>query len=307
VQRKDDGIKTLIFFLTPTVMVISGLVFFPFPLDSRIKNLLYIPLFLSLLMLLSGYFGKGKFLPVLRVVGWLLFAFYWSTQINTLFYYEGGDAVNAAICTIGIYVLTYFAYKELTTDIECVPWLAATAGTAGLIYFTMNGIPILRESLIDTVTRHSALLYSLFDGNIRFDDNLIWAGYDYINGSSPTAEIIFACTAIQSMLLFVGLILPLREVSIKRRLLMLSFLIPVIYFLNLIRNASVVYLVGYRITDMNVAHNYIGKTGSLIALVFLVMVVFKYIPELYDKIICTLNLYKEEGFVERCVKGLLRR
>lgn len=306
-QRKDDGIKTLIFFLVPTLMVISGLVFFPFPLDSGIKNLLYIPLFLSLFMLLSGYFGRRKFLPVLRVVGWSLFAFYWSTQINTLFYYEGGDVVNAVICAVGIYVLTYFAYKELTTDKECVPWLAAVAGTAGSIYFTINGIPILRESLIEIVTRHSALLYSIFDGNIKFEDNLIWAGYDYINGSSPTAEIILACTAIQSMLLFVGLILPLREVGIKRRLLMLSFLIPVIYFLNLIRNASVVYLVGYRITDMNVAHNYIGKMGSLIALLFLVMVVFKYVPELYDKIICTLNLYKEEDFVERCLKRILRR
>ena len=306
-QRKGDEIKTLIFFLIPTVMVISGLVFFPFPLDTKVKNLLYVPLFLSLFILISGYFGRRNCLPFLRVIGWLAFAFYWSTQINTLFYYEGGDVVNAAICTIGIYVLTYFAYKDLTTDKECVPWLAACAGTAGLIYFTLDNIPPLRKLLINTVTRHTALLYSVFDAKIKFEDNLIWAGYDYINGVSPTAEIIFACTAIQSMLLFVGLILPLKRVDIKRRLLMLLFLIPVIYFLNLIRNASIVYLVGYRITDMNVAHNYIGKTGSLIALVILVMLVFKYMPELYNNIICTLNLYKEEGFVERCLKRVFKR
>lgn len=306
-HRIGDELKVVVFLSIPTMMVTAGFTLFGFPLSETTKTLLLIPLFLGLFLLLIGYLGKKGSFSVIRAAGWGLFAFYWSTQISTLYYYEGGDIVNATICTIGVYVLIYFAYKEFTTDRDCMPWLAGAASIAGLVYFFMEKIPVLKRKLIETVARHSALLYSVFDKNIRVENSFIWAGRDYINGSAPTAEIIFACTAIQSMLLFVGLILPLREVSLKRRLTILAFLMVTIYFLNLIRNASVLYLVGYGITDMNIAHNYIGKIGSLIALVALVIIVFRYIPELYDKIICTINLYKEEGFVERGIKRIVRR
>ena len=304
--KLNDAEKTILFFLLPTGMVILGLYVFTFPLSGTVRYFLSVPLFLSLFFLLVGFILNIKISKYLRSVGWIIFAFYWSTQINTLYYYENGDIVNAFLCTAGVYLLIYFAYKDITSKAECLPWLAGVAGISGLIYFSMDYISVLKNSLIEIVARHSALIYSIFDKNIKVEGSLIWAGYDYIGNSSPTAEIIFACTAIQSMLLFVGLILPLREVNIKRRLSAIAFLIPTIYFLNLIRNASVVYLVGYRITDMNVAHNYIGKSGSLIALIALVFLVFKYIPELYDKIICTINLYREEGFVERILKKVIR-
>jgi len=298
--------KTLLFFSIPTLMILAGLSYFQYPLDQPVRNLLIIPLFMSLFLLIAGYLMKRGTSKYIRSAGWILFALYWSTQINTLYYSEGGDVVNATICGIGVYVLIYFAYKDLTTRAECLPWLAGVGGISGLAYFTMELIPPIKLSLINLVTKHTATLYAFFDGNVRFQGNLIWVGYDYMNNSSPTAEIIFACTAVQSMLLFVGLILPLGKTSWKRKILAITLLILVIYFLNLVRNASVVYLVGYRITDMNIAHNYIGKAGSLIALLILVFLVFRYIPDLYDKILCTLDLYKKEGFLERTLKRAIR-
>lgn len=301
-----DGIKTIGLILLPTVMVGGGLFIFRYPLDSLTSFYLSILLFLSLLLLLTGFLIHTKISKVLRAAGWIVFAFYWSTQINTLYYYEFGDLINASLCSVGVYLLVYFAYKDLTAEAVCITWLAGVAGLSGMIYFLMEYISMFKDLLIKIVTAHTALLYSIFDRNIRAEDNLIWAGYDYIQNSSPTAEIIFACTAVQSMLLFVGLILPLRGVEIKRRASAVMLLLPTIYLLNLIRNAIVIYLVGYRITDMNVAHNYIGKSGSLLALVVLVFLTFKYIPELYDRISCTINLYKEEGFLERTLKRLVR-
>ncbi|RLF41246.1 MAG: archaeosortase A [Thermoplasmata archaeon] len=297
---------TVIFFLLPTAMVISGLLIFEYPLDEHTKNLLSVPLFGGLALLLAGFIIDVKMSRYLRSLGWIIFAFYWSTQINTLYYYEGGDVVNAVLCGVGVYLLIYFSYKELTSDADCLPWLAGVAGIAGTIYFSMESISVLKTSLINMVARHTAMLYSVFDSNIRAEGCLIWAGYDFIKKTAPTAEIIFACTAIQSMLLFVGLILPLREVSVKKRLVAIGLLIPTIYFLNLIRNAMVVYLVGYNITDMNIAHNYVGKSGSLLALIILVFLVFKYIPELYEKVVCTVNLYKNEGPIERTLKKVIK-
>ena len=78
-----------------------------------------------------------------------------------------------------------------------------------------------------------------------------------------------------------------------------------IYFLNLIRNAGVVYMVGSGMTSFEMAHNVIGKTGSLLALILLLFLTFKIVPELYDELLGIINLPKRKGPVELFIGGLL--
>ena len=102
------------------------------------------------------------------------------------------------------------------------------------------------------------------------------------------------------MAIFVGMILALsKKVVFRRKLMGLLVTVVPIYFLNLIRNALIVYLIGNKITDFSTAHNVIGKGGSLLALVILLLIVAKILPEIFDEIICLTDLPKRKGPVEK--------
>lgn len=291
----------LMFLIIPTIFVIIGLLFFPYPLPEIVRFLLPIPLFSSLIILgIGAVIKKGELANKLKIFGWMIFAFYWSTQPNTLYWGEERDFVNAILCVIGVFVLFYVAYHEWLSlkkkqQIGCLNWIAGAACIAGFIYFGIELTP-LRPWLIETVTAQSGWLLNLFIGNIEvYGVNIFYKG-------SYVVSIIFACTAVQSIVLFVGMIVALQRVDIKRKFYGLLVTVVPIYFLNLIRNALVAYLVKDNPDFFFMAHNVIGKGGSLIALVILLFIVIKIVPELLDEIICLTDLYKRNGPLEKFVK-----
>jgi exosortase/archaeosortase family protein len=108
------------------------------------------------------------------------------------------------------------------------------------------------------------------------------------------------------MVLFVGMIFPLKKIDKKRRVYGLLLTVVPIYFLNLVRNALVAGLMINGV-DFNMAHNVIGKGGSLIALVVLLLIVIKILPELFDEIMSLINIYKRDGPIERFFKKYFGR
>jgi exosortase/archaeosortase family protein len=108
------------------------------------------------------------------------------------------------------------------------------------------------------------------------------------------------------MVLFVGMILPMKNVNAKKKVLGLLVTVVPIYFLNLVRNALVTYLTGEHGHDFfSAAHNYIGKGGSLIAMILILFIVIKILPEVFDEIINLTDIYKRDGPFERFIKKLL--
>jgi len=299
-SEKHPGRIVVLFFLIPTVMLLIGYLFFPYPPPEFEKQLSLIPLFLGLLFLGAGFFyPKKNTASSLKILGWGLFSFFWATMPAFLYLSEDGDIFNAAVCVIGVYVLMYLAYHEWlsikrNTYITSLNWIAGGTFLAGIIYFTIeNGIiPGLKEWLIETVAAQSTDLLHLFGVNAVRDHALI------VYNTAPV-NIIFACTAIQSMVLFVGMIGALSHVSVKRKTLGLLVTIVPIYFLNLIRNAGVVFMVGSNLVPFDIAHNVIGKVGSLLALIVLLFITFKITPELYDEIVGIIDLAKRKGPIER--------
>jgi len=295
----------LMFLILPTILVITGLLFFQYPIASEIERMMLIPLFLSLTLLGIGFFlNKKEIANKLKILGWIVFAFYWSTQPNTLYFGEDGDFVNAFLCIAGVYVLFYVAYHEWLSlkrkeHIGCLNWIAGAACIAGFIYFGIERTS-LAQWLIETVAAQSGWLLNIFTGDVTVDS--VW-----INYGSADIRIIFACTAVQSMVLFVGMILALPKVDMKRKFYGLLITVVPIYFLNLVRNALVAYLMGNDITSFYMAHNVIGKGGSLIALVILLFIVIRIVPELFDEIICLTDLYKRNGPIENFVKKYVWR
>ncbi|MFO7676953.1 MAG: archaeosortase A [Thermoplasmatota archaeon] len=305
-QEKSNAFVVFLFFFIPTIMLILGYFATPFPHSEFVQQILLIPLFAGLILLGTGFFIPNKtYGSIVKIMGWVLFSLFWATQPSTLYIKEGGDVFNAAVCIIGIYILIYMAYHEwLSIKTKnfpsCLNWIAGGTFFAGIIYFSIDSslYPPLKTGLITLVAEHTEYLLQLLGVEVIRQNHIIT-----YNGV-PIA-IIFACTAIQSMVLFVGMIGALSNIHILRRLAALSITVIPIYFLNLIRNAGVIILVGGDITSFEMAHNVIAKIGSLIALIILLFITFKIIPELYDEILCIFNLTKRKGPVELFITKLL--
>jgi archaeosortase A (PGF-CTERM-specific) len=127
-------------------------------------------------------------------------------------------------------------------------------------------------------------------------------GVNIFHNGAYVVSIIFACTAIQAMVLFVGMIGALPKVNIKRKINALLITLIPIYILNLLRNALVGFLLAKNITDFYIAHNVLAKIGALITLIILLFIVIKILPEIYDEIICLTELPKRNGPVEQYFK-----
>jgi len=305
-EKYIEGAIASLFIIIPTVFIIIGLLFFPFPIKEEMKTLLPIPLFVGLILLGTGFLLKREGVSnKLKIIGWGVFAFYWSTLPNTLYFGEGNDLVNAFLCISGVYVLFYLAYHEWISMrrkeiLGCLNWIAGASAIAGIIYFVIELTP-LAPWLIETVAIHSGWLLNIFIGNVSVRNVGI-----FYNGSQ-VVRIIFACTAVQSMVIFIGMILPLAKVDFKRKIYGIIITIVPIYFLNLMRNAVITYLVKDDPNLFFMAHNVIGKGGSLLALIVLLFIVTKIVPEIFNEIIDLTDLYKRNGPLERFIKKIVWR
>jgi archaeosortase A (PGF-CTERM-specific) len=289
-------------------MLIVGYFIYPYPPSELAISLIQIPIFLGIILLGIGFFNKHKELSKkIKISGWLIFAFFWATSPNYLYLSEGGDFVNAIISILGVYLLIYIAYHEWLSlkrkeEIQCLNWFAGATFIAGIIYFLFDSpiIPFFKDFMIQLVATQTSGLLNIF-GLESFNDG------PYVFYNQFPIRIIFACTAIQSMVLFVGMILPLRNTSPKRKIYGLLATIPPIYILNLIRTSLVVYLAGDNYCSVEFAHNILGKAGSLVALIVFAFIIFRIIPELYDEIICIIDLPKRDGPIEKYFKKIMRK
>jgi len=299
-KNKENILTASLFVIIPTFMLIVGYYFFAYPISDNVLSYLQIPMFLGLFLLIIGYFIKqiptGNYI---KISGWLIFAFYWSTQPMTLYIGEGNDFFNGAVCVIGVYVLCYIAYHEWLSvkrgeNISCLNWIAGASGLAGIIYFGIEKT-FIADWLIDRVTEQSAYVTDFFVNSIYIEPG---TSNIFIDGEYAVS-IIFACTAVQSIVIFVGMIGVLPKIDMKRRAIGLAITIIPVYILNLFRNAMVGILVGKEITSFSMAHNIIAKSGSLIALIILLVIVIKIIPEVFDEIFCFVDLHKRNGPIEK--------
>jgi len=304
-QRTEELVSSFFLFL-PIVFVILSFLVFTYPLHPIIKMLLPVPLYLGLILLAVGSMVHlRKQGALLRIAGWIVFSFYWATQPLTLYYSEQEDLVNLLLCIIGIFVLFYFAYREWwsirTKRYEkSLQWIAGASAISGLIYFIIEQTSVA-PLIINSVAWQSGMLLSFFTGPVNINP-------PYLSYLSAHIRIIFACTAIQSMVIFVGMIIPLPNVSWNRKIKGLMVTILPVYVLNLIRNAGITYLVGiYGDEFFSIAHNYIGKGGSLVALIILLLILTKILPEVFDYILELVDLPKHAGPIENKIKALTKK
>ena len=209
-------------------------------------------------------------------LGWGLFSVFWLGKIGH--YLDIEDYVNVALFFIVSLLCLYMAWTVKKRSLSCRPcyWAGYAAAVCGLIYFPFALIPTLQTGLIAFTTSSTAsILQSLSIPVVLESWNMM-----SLNGRS--VQIILACTAIESIALFAGLILSVQAPP-RRKLAALAASTLSIYGLNIIRNGFVLMAYGWSWFGENsfdIAHNLIAKIGSAAALLAVSYLVFLLLPEL---------------------------
>lgn len=143
-----------------------------------------------------------------------------------------------------------------------------------------------------------------------FDSNAIASCVpgEYGSGSALIlhVSIILACTALQSMMLFVGLYMGTRA-TMRKRLVASAIVAVVVYVLNLLRNTGIVWFYGQGDMSFWMIHDLVGKGGSLVAMILIAFATFRFFPEFLKELIGVLDLPHRDGPVERVLKLGRRR
>ncbi len=149
----------------------------------------------------------------IRALGWIVFAGHWA--MTGMYYYEieGGDWVNMMFAYAAVFLLAYFAYQELVSrslgeDNKSLRFTAAAVVFAASVWYAFLRVEFLAEFVIELVAVHTVWMLEMFNQNVVINEDGrtgFVSAISYPEAAFPrTVIIILACTAIQSMMIFVG-------------------------------------------------------------------------------------------------------
>lgn len=237
-------------------------------------------------------------------IGWGVFSIHWGYQ--PLHYIEIQDYANvvltflfALFCLLVAYIMLReyregpllikqnreVVHSEVSAQmgedsLDITSMLTSASALGALVYFPFANFSTLNTWIIGNVT--SQVLWVLQ----YFEIPASMKAWNMITLNGYTVEIILACTAIESIALFMGLIGAVKA-PLNRLVMAFIVSVPVIYVLNLIRDIFVVIAYGeqwFGVDSFMIAHNYIAKAGSGIALFAISYAVLKILPELLGMI-----------------------
>jgi exosortase/archaeosortase family protein len=291
---------------------------------SLLMNLI---LFGGLFTLAGGYFWKDRRCHILRIIGSLLLALFFASEVVRIID-AGKDVWNVTFTAMAAPVFIFVSWQEYLSwrwdeDNESLKWITGTAFLAGLIYYGFDRIPALAVSITWVTAAESVWMGQLLGyGWDMAVGEIIW-GPDHVavDIENATVRIILACTGIEAIVIFVGAIfatqmqkdpwlvyknpdhpkyLRLRAMPPKERALRaLLITTSIIWVGNLIRNVMIIYLVEEQGWDFDFVHADLGKTMSFIILLVLAFVSFNLMPEMLDNISGIADLVNRKSPEER--------
>jgi archaeosortase A (PGF-CTERM-specific) len=255
----------------------------------------------------AGSFGKGA-----GALGWLSFAVYCYSEVS--YYLNEDEYFDASLA------LVFLAFSLLLAALMMKPktvvngkeaddlffTITQIALIAAVFYFPFSEIPTLERLLIYLTTTITATVLNLFNVGVY----TVYPSSIYTTNSAfhelykyKPIEIILACTAIQSMVLFTGLVFGV-EAPIKRKLEAFFVSVPTIYLLNIVRNVFVAAAYfgqwfGSPLQSFYVAHGIIARIFVMVSLIAVAYAVFVILPEALDVIDDFFRVLKAVGSKRR--------
>lgn len=269
---------------------------------------------------------RSERLEIIAPIGWLLTGFYFFNE--TGFYYYHEDAVltimSAATLPGAIAIAVWERRVVITKYASALRWFRGAVAAAGLPYLLIAHVPMLNVLAIWFVAWQSAALLSFAGGaDVTLGDtyanpvngqSVEWSSWEgnrwflteemseysfhtelLVNGEPLYINFVLACTAIQSMIIFVGAISVL-DISWRKRIRALFIALSLIHILNLFRNAGLIWLqMGYpdwrwmNLTIFEFGHAYASRVVSLGAMFLLALVLFEMLPQMHRHVLSLLR------------------
>ncbi|NJD53048.1 MAG: archaeosortase A [Candidatus Methanoperedens sp.] len=230
--------------------------------------------------------------------GWIFLSIYWFMQppsyIEIQDYFNAFLVVAAAIFALFIAYITFQARNNEEGGHEVLISLSRAASVGGLIYFLFVDVEFLNIGIISLVTNQTIWIVEQLGYPVA---QVAWNQLA-VGGLLPI-EIILACTAIESIALFMGLISSATKATLSQKFKAFMISVPVIYSLNLLRTsltASAYGLAWFGTPDesFHITEHFIAKIGSLAALFVISYTILKMLPEVTDMIDDIFKLLKIE-------------
>lgn len=245
-------------------------------------------LWISLLVLVAGAVLPKKYGYKVAALGWVLFGLRWGLSTPG-FYFVEHNILYTVLCILSIPLTLYTAFLMVKDQRESLMVITKSVAISSIFYFPFAYFPWLGDWLIGVTTAITlSVLNALGEPAVAGGNIITLHGYK--------VEIILACTAVQSMAIFVGVVGCIKA-SADRTFKAFLISVPVIYVLNLVRNVFVISAYGNQWfqlfpdtiiswTGESVdyasffwAHNIFAEAGSLIALVIISYAVISLLPE----------------------------
>lgn len=228
-------------------------------------------------------------------LGWLSFAVYCIFEVS--YYLMQGEYYDTSLALIFLafsllltaLMLTIKPRASETGDDDLLFTITKIALICAVLYFPFSELAHLGTLLIYLTTRITVAVLNLFNvGVYSIYPSSIYTIHTAFHEIYKPIEIILACTAIQSMVLFTGLVFGVTA-PIDRKVKAFFVSVPIIYLLNIARNVFVTAAYfgewfGSPLQSFYIAHGIIARIFVMASLIVIAYAVFIILPEALDVI-----------------------
>lgn len=234
-------------------------------------------------------------------VTWTVFGVFWLTLVH-YYVFEQRSVVEGFLSIAALPACIYVGYL-LYRGRDSLFVLSRSILFMGLIFLPFDSIPFLRQWIIETVTVHTDWLMGLFGYDPVVTEGPLFgyrSQYEFTtDGHRYVTYIEIVCSGIGSIAIFGGLAAAVKA-PLRRKLKALAVVVPVVYALNILRNAFIAVAFGKqwmqffvpRVQSMAgyddpgmvsffLADRVISQGLSVVVLVALALVIARMLPELF--------------------------
>ena len=171
-------------------------------------------------------------------------------------------------------------YAQQKQILHILRFLSISSTIAIVLYYIPNYF--FYEKL---TAEHSAILMELMGmkASVWFEDGKVFLNQ---------FEIQRMCTGMQGIGVFLGMIVAIPKVSIRKRLFAFSIVTVSVYFANIGRIAFEIWLLYNGILPWSLAHYPTGLILGVFAVAFLIVIADHFIPEIGDLALSALDGFR---------------
>jgi archaeosortase A (PGF-CTERM-specific) len=240
-------------------------------------------------------------------LAWVVFAAFWLALVPHFAFVQ--KSIIEGVLSLLAVPTSLYGGLLLFRGRESLFTLSRGVAVMGLLYLPLESLVFLNRPLIEMVTQQTAALLSLLGYELRitsignqlsYRNTLTLAGAP---GTPPrSTEVVLACTGLGSITIFAGLVAAVKA-PLRRKLQALALVVPIIYVLNIIRVAFIAAAYGHQWFDVEpivspvlflfgstdpgmvsyfVADRILAQSLSVVALLGLLWLVVRVLPEVFD-------------------------